>query len=430
MDPQDFAVCDTSVDLHSQKSRRLAEDAVRSYYLCEGLPPPKLIIWLRSPLEGAIGADQIASIKCQGPAAMNRQLWDLLAKKNKLDTAEHVLNKIRSQVWNYASDMVGRDIGQQFDLSLRNKYQEIYSPYYSIWPAIFEKDGLNFIRGSYDADLRTGRKGQANFLWEGTRTSQVNRLVDTEFELRYQFELSESAEIIRKCLNHLIELNSSTVDKLPDKSIAFDLQRHELLKKSLYNIAQNCDHVWLFEGVCILTDPPLTALWDSEDRLHCENGPALQYSDGVHFYLWHGVRVPRQVIEAPDLITVDMINNENNLEVRRIMIGRYGLERYVVDSGFMLKQEIPDDYRISGLRSGRLWVKTQGEREPMVFVDLMNSTPESDGTTKRYMLQVDPKAYDGNTMRYVQAAAASTWRNSIGELIYSDWRDYAPDAES
>ena len=96
----------------------------------------------------------------------------------------------------------------------------------------------------------------------------------------------------------------------------------------------------------------------------------------------------------------------------------------------MLKQEIPDDYRISGLRSGRLWVKTQGEREPMVFVDLMNSTPESDGTTKRYMLQVDPKAYDGNTMRYVQDAVASTWRNSIGELIYSDWRDYAPDAES
>jgi hypothetical protein len=65
-----------------------------------------------------------------------------------------------------------------------------------------------------------------------------------------------------------------------------------------------------------------------------------------------------------------------------------------------------------------------------VYVDLLNSTPEPNGEVKRYMLRVDPKAYDGEAELNVHAAAASTWRNADGSLTYQNWRDYAPDAES
>ena len=69
--------------------------------------------------------------------------------------------------------------------------------------------------------------------------------------------------------------------------------------------------------------------------------------------------------------------------------------------------------------------------EPIIYADLLNSTPEPDGTVKRYMLRVDPNAYGGEASRNVHAAAASTWRNSTsGELTYRDWRDYVPAAES
>jgi hypothetical protein len=72
-----------------------------------------------------------------------------------------------------------------------------------------------------------------------------------------------------------------------------------------------------------------------------------------------------------------------------------------------------------GLRSARLRRKDPkaGRGEPVVFVDLLNGTPEPDGTVKRYLLRVDPSAYGGEASRYVQAAVASTWRNADGNLV-------------
>jgi hypothetical protein len=179
-----------------------------------------------------------------------------------------------------------------------------------------------------------------------------------------------------------------------------------------------------------LTNPESPRGWGSH-RLHSETGPALGFRDGWGVYAVHGTRVPAYVIENPELITWQAIESEKNAEVRRVMIGRYGADRYVVDSGASVVHELPADHPIKGLRTARLLVKQVEDDEPIVYVDLLNSTPEPDGTTKRYMLRVDPNAYDGEASRNSHAAAASTWRDSqTGEFTYRNWREYSPAAES
>ena len=61
---------------------------------------------------------------------------------------------------------------------------------------------------------------------------------------------------------------------------------------------------------------------------------------------WHGVRVSRQVIEAPETLSAEQISGERNLEVRRVMRERYGTERFLRDAGAELVAE--DDF-------GKLW---------------------------------------------------------------------------
>ncbi|MCL2466697.1 MAG: hypothetical protein FWF02_13930 [Micrococcales bacterium] len=56
-------------------------------------------------------------------------------------------------------------------------------------------------------------------------------------------------------------------------------------------------------------------------RLHCEDGPAVQYPDGFAVYSWHGVRVPQWVITNPD---VDRALAEPNTEIRRAALERIG----------------------------------------------------------------------------------------------------------
>ena len=191
---------------------------------------------------------------------------------------------------------------------------------------------------------------------------------------------------------------------------------------------------YMHEDFCMVSDRPKTLLKDDENRPHCEDGPSHEWRDGFKLWHWHGVRIDdaqKHIIENPERITWQEIENEANAEIRRVMISRYGAERYVVDSGAEVVHSLPVDHPMTGLQTARLLRKDVQDDEPIIYVDLLNSTPEPDGTVKRYMLRVDPNAYRGKAATDCHAAVASTWRNEDdGSLFFADYRDYAPEAES
>lgn len=71
--------------------------------------------------------------------------------------------------------------------------------------------------------------------------------------------------------------------------------------------------------------------WGSH-RLHRADGPALRYRDGWALWYWHGTRVPQHVIEQPERITAHQVLAERNAEVRRVMLERMGIGRFVRDA--------------------------------------------------------------------------------------------------
>jgi hypothetical protein len=62
-------------------------------------------------------------------------------------------------------------------------------------------------------------------------------------------------------------------------------------------------------------------MWVGKVRLHCPDGPAVRWSDGYGLYFWHGVRLPRRIVESQD---VRAIHRLRNTEVRRAAIERLG----------------------------------------------------------------------------------------------------------
>jgi hypothetical protein len=122
-----------------------------------------------------------------------------------------------------------------------------------------------------------------------------------------------------------------------------------------------------------LANPDHPRGWGSH-RLHCETGPAIAWPDGWGVYAVHGVRVPARIIERPESITHGEITSEKNAEIRRVMMERYGLDRYLADCG--AKPIHADEY-------GELY-RMPGMTLPLVRV--VNSTPEPDGTSNIYVL--------------------------------------------
>lgn len=152
---------------------------------------------------------------------------------------------------------------------------------------------------------------------------------------------------------------------------------------------------WLYPDVALVSERPSTLRRDELNRLHSAAGPALAYPDGFCIYSWHGIRVDKQIIDAPETLTVEQIQKESNVEVRRVMIERYGQAKYLRDSNAIV---------VNMDEIGILYDLPLPNDESLRMVRVLNSTPEPDGTQKEYMLRVPP------TMQTPKEAIAWSFR--------------------
>jgi hypothetical protein len=167
-------------------------------------------------------------------------------------------------------------------------------------------------------------------------------------------------------------------------------------------------HWWFpYDGIVLCSERHNILSVDDQGRLHSNNGQSVGYTDGWGLWSWHGVNVSREIIESPDNITVKQIESEQNAEVRRVMIERYGQALYLQDSGAKLLHQ--DNL-------GKLWSKEVLNDEPIVMVEVQNSTPEPDGTFKNYFLRVPPDI--------IEASQAVAWTFGMKK------QEYKPIAES
>jgi hypothetical protein len=155
-------------------------------------------------------------------------------------------------------------------------------------------------------------------------------------------------------------------------------------------------------------------------RLHHATGPALG-CDIEDLYFWHGVFVPAHVVLARDQITLAEIQTERNAEVRRVLLERFGFDRYVSESG-----AIP----IHADATGTLYRCDVPDDEPLMVVRVTNSSPEPDGTFKHYVLRVDPELRpllaDGTT----GDPQALTAHNAVASTFGLTGSAYAPVVET
>lgn len=89
--------------------------------------------------------------------------------------------------------------------------------------------------------------------------------------------------------------------------------------------------LWLYfytneNGIGWLPQPSMRL--DARRRLHAAEGAAFILPK-QSLWFWKGVLVTQQIIEHPDTLTPESIFTEPNAEVRRVMIERLGLDRFL-----------------------------------------------------------------------------------------------------
>jgi len=336
--------------------RPAAEAAVRHAYQAAGLQPPGSVVWMDSPLGGCLAKaairrhrDQLAGQRWR---RIRRQLRDQL-----------VGDRLREPFRQQLNDQLGDQLRYQLDEQLRDE-----------------------LRGHHELDDQLqGQLGEQ--LW-GRLPGQLDAV---RGQLGGQLSPWRDAYwlALSRCERRIVGLAPSPrLDALADAVASLGWW-------------------WPLHGSVVLTDRPVSIAHDQQGRLHAEDGPALAWTDGSNLYAIHGVRVPAHVVHAPDTITIDQIRGEPDVEVRRVLLERYGHQRYLRDAGAQ---------RVHADGTGILWRCRLPGDEDLVLVEVANATPEPDGTARTYWLRVPP---DVRTAR--QAVA---WTFDVDE------GDYQPETQT
>ncbi|PVC93648.1 DUF6745 domain-containing protein [Streptomyces sp. CS147] len=149
----------------------------------------------------------------------------------------------------------------------------------------------------------------------------------------------------------------------------------------LAEVARNAGWWWPYEQAVVITERPDVLHRDEAGRLDHGEGPALAYGDGFALHAWRGMPVPAAFLEELSSLTPERIRAEENAELRRVMLEYYGYDRYLSESG---AEPVHRD------ETGILWRIALDGDEDVVMVEVVNSTPEPDGTYRTYWLRVPP----------------------------------------
>lgn len=147
----------------------------------------------------------------------------------------------------------------------------------------------------------------------------------------------------------------------------------------LWQVARSLGWLQPHEHTCWLAERPDVLRGDAAGRLHHASGPALRFPDGWSVWAWKGVEIPRWMIEQPENITLASIDGETNVQVRCCMIEIMTPQRYVSLGG---------PSRVAEDETGILWRKSWLALDAWAAVEVINATPERDGTRKHFFLQV------------------------------------------
>ncbi|MFJ2914846.1 DUF6745 domain-containing protein [Streptomyces sp. NPDC087228] len=173
----------------------------------------------------------------------------------------------------------------------------------------------------------------------------------------------------------------------------------------LAEVARHAGWWWPYERVVVISERPEALHRDEAGRLDRGDGPALAYRDGFALHAWRGMPVPAEFLAELNSLTPKRIREEENAELRRVMLEFYGYDRYLTESG---AEPVHRD------ETGVLWRIALDGDEDVTMVEVVNSTPEPDGTSRTYWLRVPP------TTKTAKGGVA--WTFGLQEDVYAPVR--------
>jgi hypothetical protein len=110
------------------------------------------------------------------------------------------------------------------------------------------------------------------------------------------------------------------------QQIGINLDSDKLHKFLLW--ARCCPYILFDEHTVYVSRKPVEIHYNDAGQLHNESGMSCRFADNWGIWTINGVEVDEQIVMSPESQTIEQIRNEENEEVKRLRIERYGWNKY------------------------------------------------------------------------------------------------------
>ena len=146
-------------------------------------------------------------------------------------------------------------------------------------------------------------------------------------ELKSNLKCQQKGEPVYDCIHAGV---CACVSSQLDFCISVLNVAHDQSAWSAYKLLMNeGGYIFTFEKMCLVCDRPIKHSIDSEERLHAEAEPAIEFSDGFfRKYVYQGIEIPEKYGKLhPHQWQAKWLLEEKNAEVRRLLIQEIGYDR-------------------------------------------------------------------------------------------------------
>jgi len=188
------------------------------------------------------------------------------------------------------------------------------------------------------------------------------------------------------CLSEIfigLELDWISFHDFCDRHLGVKYEPKRLEQIRLWSeIARSCYWWAPYETTCFVSERPATLHIDARERLHNLQGPAMAFNDGWSLFALHGAFVSQRLVMHPHEARLDDLPLDENLDVLHATIEMLGHDRFLAAAQARMVNE--DAF-------GRLYRILFHDYEPLMMVEVVNATPEPDGSARRNLLRVPPE---------------------------------------
>lgn len=180
-------------------------------------------------------------------------------------------------------------------------------------------------------------------------------------------------------------------------------------------------NISLTDNYSIVTQNPSVVVFGDENRLHSEN-TAAYVCEEFSKYCLSGISVNENYILRPDEITPKNITNEANIEVKRVLLNKYGWQKYLDGLGAKLidtKKDPTVPNEVLELYEYEEEKRYSREKTLRKVLRVVNGTKEP---RKEYFIQVRPKftnAFNAVISTYPEIAALPNAKTVYRNMVRS-----------